>query len=140
MTNTYAVVVSPDNEVNTLRLANVDDEDQKVYIHNLIEWLDSSSMGRFEFAPSKCLWFAPVDDTMNLVGVGLMGNRVVIRGNVVITTWENRGTESEGIPERDIPELWTWIEEIVSYNKIYCQTHDLTIEQLRTFVEKEIMK
>jgi hypothetical protein len=138
MTNTYALVISPDNEVNTLRLANVDQEDQKVYMHNLIEWLDSSSMGRFEFAADKCLWFAPVDDTLNLVGVGLMGNRVVIRGNVVITTWEKRGPESEGIPERDIPELWTWIEEIVSYNKMYAETHDMTIEQLRTFVEEEI--
>lgn len=140
MTNTYAIVISPDNEVNTLRLANVDQEDQKVYIHNLIEWLDSSSMGRFEFSAGKCLWFAPVDDTMNLVGVGLMGNRVVIRGNVVITTWEKRGPESEGIPERDIPELWTWIEEIVTYNQMYAETHDLTIEQLRTFVEEEINK
>ena len=140
MTNTYALVISPDNEVNTLRLANVDQEDQKVYMHNLIEWLDSSSMGRFEFAPSKCLWFAPVDDDLNLVGTGLMGNRVVIRGNVVITTWERKGPDSEGIPERDIPELWVWVEEIVAYNKMYMDTHDMTIEQLRTFVEGEINK
>jgi hypothetical protein len=140
MNNTYALVITPDNEVNTLRLANVDQEDTKVGMHNLIEWLDSTQMGRFEFAPSKCLWFAPVDDTLNLVGVGLMGNRVVIRGNVVITTWEKRGPESEGIPERDIPELWTWIEEIVTYNKMYADTHDMTLEQLRTFVEQEINK
>jgi hypothetical protein len=140
MTNTYALVIDPDNDIHTLRLANTNQEDQKVYMHNLIEWLDSSSMGRFEFAPDKCLWFAPVDDTLNLVGTGLMGNRVVIRGNVVITTWTKRGPDAEGIPERDIPELWTWIEEIVAYNKMYCETHDMTIEQLRTFVEGEINK
>jgi hypothetical protein len=109
-------------------------------MYNLIEWLDSSEMGRFEFAPNKSLWFAPVDDDLNLVGTGLMGNRVVIRGNVVITTWTKKGPESEGIPEMELPEVWVWVEEIIAYNKMYMDTHDMTIEQLRTFVEKEIMK
>jgi hypothetical protein len=69
-----------------------------------------------------------------------MGNRVVIRGNVVITTWTKKGPESEGIPEMELPEVWVWVEEIIAYNKMYMDTHDMTIEQLRTFVEKEIMK
>jgi len=138
MTNTYALIINPDNDIHTLKITNTDDKDQKVYIHNLIEWLDSTSMGRYEFAPDKCLWFAVCDDSLNLIGTQLMGGRVAIRGNVVITTWTKRGPEAEGIPESDLPEVWLWIEEIIAYNKMYMETHDMTIEQLRRYVEEGI--
>jgi hypothetical protein len=138
MTNTYALVISPDNDVNTLRITNVEQDDQRVQMFNLIEWLDSSQMGRFEFSAGKCLWFAPVDDELNLIGTGLMGNRVVIRGNVVITTWEKRGPEAEGIPEAQLPELWSWVEEVIQFNNDYMKENKMTLNELRKYVEENI--
>lgn len=138
MNNTYAVVIDPEMDVHTIKINNVDMHDQRVGMYNLVEWLGSSEMGRYEFAPDRCLWFAPVDDTMNLVGVGLLGNRVVLRGNVVITTWTKKGPDSEGIPENELPETWSWIEEVITYNKTYMKDYGMTIDELRQFVEEGI--
>jgi len=138
MINTYALILNPENNVHTVRIVNVEDNNQKVQVHNLMEWLDSTEFGRFEFAPDKCLWFAPVDDDINLLGMGLMGNRVIIRGNVIITTWTKRGPEAEGIPEAEVPEVWTWIEEIIQFNKDFMKDNGMTLEELRQYVEEGI--
>lgn len=138
MTNTYAVIVNPDMDVDTLKVENINPTDKKIGLYNLSEWLGSTEMGRYEFAPDKCLWFANTKEQLNLVGTGLLGNRKAIYGNIVITTWEKRGIDAEGITERDLPEVWVWVEEIIAYNKMYAETHDMTLEQLRRFVEEGI--
>jgi hypothetical protein len=138
MINTYAVVIDPDMDVHTIKINNLDDSNQQVGMYNLVEWLGSSEMGRFEFAPNRCMWFAPVDDVTNVVAVGLLGNRVVIRGNVVITTWTKKGPESEGIPENELTETWSWIEELITYNKAYMKDSNMTLDELRQFVEEGI--
>ena len=138
MNNTYAIIIDPEMEVHTLRIDNQDDNNQQVGMHNLMEWLSSTAFGRFEFSPDKCMWFAMIDDDLNPVATGLMGNRVVIRGNVVITTWSKRGVDCEGIPETDLPDTWVMIEEVITYNKMYMDTHDLSLEQLRKHIEEKI--
>lgn len=138
MSNTYAIVVNPDMDVDTLRVENIDKKDNRVGIHNICDWLGSTEIGRYEFAIDTALWFTNTTENLNIVGTGLLGNRKALYGNVVITTWTKRGIDTEGIPETRLPEVWSWIEEVISYNKMYMETHDMTLPQLRRFIEEGI--
>ena len=138
MSNTYAIVINPDMDVDTLRVENIDKKDNRIGIHNICEWLGSTEIGRYEFAIDTCLWFTPTTENLNIVGTGLLGNRKPLYGNVVITTWTKRGIDTEGIPESRLPEVWSWIEEVISYNKMYMETQDMTLPQLRRFIEEGI--
>jgi hypothetical protein len=137
--NTYAIVVHDDLEVDTLRVENIDSKDQRVGIHNIADWLGTTEIGRYEFSPDLSMWFANSEAPLNLVGTGFLGNRKCIYGPIVITTWERRGIDSEGVPESQLPYTWSIIEETITYAKMYADTHDLTIDQLKHQVEEGIL-
>lgn len=138
MKTTYAIVIDTEMEIHTIRVANTTPEDQRIGMFNLAEWLGSTALGRYEFAPDVSIWFTQTDEPLNIVGTALLDNRVAIKGTVAITTWTKRGIDSEGLSESQIPEVWGWLEEIVAFNKMYMDTHDLTLEQRRTQIEGDI--
>jgi hypothetical protein len=136
---TYILVIDPDLEYYTVRVENVDPQDTKVGLHNLSEWIESTELGRYEFAPDKALWFhKPSKPDLNIIATGLVGGKVALHGTVAITTWTRRGIDAKGLQDSELVEVWGWVEEIVAYNKMYMHTKDLTLPQLQTFIQTEI--
>ena len=139
MPDTYVLVIDTTLDFHTLKVTNADPKDQKVGLHNLAEWIESTELGRYEFAPNSALWFSkPSQPDLNIIATGLVGGRVAIHGTVAITTWTRRGIDAQGIPDSELVETWSWVEEIVAYNKMYMDTHDMTLPQLQRFIQDGI--
>lgn len=138
MSDTYVLVIDPTLEYHTVKVDNADPQDKKVGLHNLSEWIESTELGRYEFAPDKALWFSRLEEPVNIIGTGLVGSKVALKGTVVITTWTRRGIDAKGMSESELVEVWGWVEEIVAYNKMYMHTHDLSLPQLQQFIKDEI--